>query len=420
MQQSIKMIKSLKISQEQLFMLSVLLVNGGNYLYNLLLGRILGPAQFADAAVLITFLLVLSFVAMTFQLVTAKFSVLLENNVLINFLTTIYKNSTAIGIGLGTLIIIFSKQLQTVFNTSSSSMFVIFGVGVPLYFVMSVNRGVYQGKKEFKKLSITYQLEMLSRLVLTISLIYLLGLKSSIVIAIGILLSFVFGLIPFNTKNFNLNIKGQLLVSDKKAIKHFLLVTAFYELTQIIINNSDILLVKHYFPSHDAGLYASLALIGRIVYFIAWMFVMLLLPEVVQLKKEGKDPSKILFKYILYIAAIAITIIVGCALFPNLAITLLFGEQYLDVAPLLWKYATATGLFALSNIFAYYYLSLDKYVPVLISAVFGVLQVVLIFLFHSTLEEVVYMQIIAMVLLLLVQLTFYITGLEIKSKSSQT
>jgi len=155
-------------------------------------------------------------------------------------------------------------------------------------------------------------------------------------------------------------------------------------------------------------------LIGRIVYFIAWMFVMLLLPEVVQLKKEGKDPSKILFKYILYIAAIAITIIVGCALFPNLAITLLFGEQYLDVAPLLWKYATATGLFALSNIFAYYYLSLDKYVPVLISAVFGVLQVVLIFLFHSTLEEVVYMQIIAMVLLLLVQLTFYITGLEIK------
>jgi len=295
-------------------------------------------------------------------------------------------------------------------------MFVIFGVGVPLYFVMSVNRGVYQGKKEFKKLSITYQLEMLSRLVLTISLIYLLGLKSSIVIAIGILLSFVFGLIPFNTKNFNLNIKGQLLASDKKAIKHFLLVTAFYELTQIIINNSDILLVKHYFPSHDAGLYASLALIGRIVYFIAWMFVMLLLPEVVQLKKEGKDPSKILFKYILYIAAIAITIIVGCALFPNLAITLLFGEQYLDVAPLLWKYATATGLFALSNIFAYYYLSLDKYVPVLISAVFGVLQVVLIFLFHSTLEEVVYMQIIAMVLLLLVQLTFYITGLEIKSK----
>ena len=77
--QVISVLESKKISQEQLFMLSVLVVNGGNYLYNLILGRVLGPAEFADAAVLITFLLVLSFVAMTFQLVTAKFSVVFEN-----------------------------------------------------------------------------------------------------------------------------------------------------------------------------------------------------------------------------------------------------------------------------------------------------------------------------------------------------
>ena len=77
------------IAPEQLFMLSVLIVNGGNYLYNLLLGRLLGPSQFADAAVLITFLLVLSFVAMTFQLATAKFSVVLQSNVLQNFFSKV-------------------------------------------------------------------------------------------------------------------------------------------------------------------------------------------------------------------------------------------------------------------------------------------------------------------------------------------
>ena len=43
-----------KIKPEQIFMLSVLLVNGGNYLYNLILGRYLGPEKFADAAILIT------------------------------------------------------------------------------------------------------------------------------------------------------------------------------------------------------------------------------------------------------------------------------------------------------------------------------------------------------------------------------
>ncbi|PKG53321.1 MULTISPECIES: oligosaccharide flippase family protein [Olleya] len=412
--QVLSLLKSKKISPEQLFMLSVLAVNGGNYLYNLILGRVLGPAEFADAAVLITFLLVLSFVAMTFQLVTAKFSVIFENETFTNFVSKIYKNATFVGLGLGALIIVFAGQLQAVFNTSSSSMFTIFGIGVPLYFLMSVNRGVFQGKKEFKSLSITYQAEMLSRLVITLALIFLLDVQSSVVIAIGILISFGFGLVPFKFKNLNFKKSIAIEASQSKQVKSFFIITAFYELTQIIINNSDILLVKHYFDAYDAGLYASLALIGRIVYFVAWMFVMLLLPTVVQLKKEGKATAPILFKYVGYIAAIATAIVIGCALFPETAITLLFGDSYLAMAPLLWKYALATGLFAISNIFAYYYLSLDRYIPVVISGVFGMLQMGLVIFFHESLEQVVHMQIIAMVLLLVIQVIFFMFDSKLK------
>ena len=412
--QALSILKSKKISPEQLFMLSVLAVNGGNYLYNLILGRVLGPAQFADAAVLITFLLVLSFVAMTFQLVTAKFSVVFENDTFKNFISKIYKNATIVGLGLGALIIVFANQLQALFNTSSSSMFTIFGVGVPLYFLMSVNRGVFQGKKEFKSLSITYQAEMLSRLIITLALIFLFNIQSSVVIAVGILISFGFGLVPFKFKNLNFKKTIAIEASQSKQVKSFFIITAFYELTQIIINNSDILLVKHYFDAYDAGLYASLALIGRIVYFVAWMFVMLLLPTVVQLKKEGKATAPILFKYVGYIAAIATAIVIGCALFPETAITILFGDSYLTMAPLLWKYALATGLFAISNIFAYYYLSLDRYIPVVISGVFGMLQMGLVIFFHDSLEQVVHMQIIAMVSLLVIQVIFFVFESKMK------
>ena len=412
--QVLSLLKSKKISPEQLFMLSVLAVNGGNYLYNLILGRVLGPAEFADAAVLITFLLVLSFVAMTFQLVTAKFSVIFENETFTNFVSKIYKNATFVGLGFGALIIVFAGQLQAVFNTSSSSMFTIFGIGVPLYFLMSVNRGVFQGKKEFKSLSITYQAEMLSRLIITLALIFLLDVQSSVLIAIGILISFGFGLVPFKFKNLNFKKSIAIEASQSKQVKSFFIITAFYELTQIIINNSDILLVKHYFDAYDAGLYASLALIGRIVYFVAWMFVMLLLPTVVQLKKEGKATAPILFKYVGYIAAIATAIVIGCALFPETAITLLFGDSYIAMAPLLWKYALATGLFAISNIFAYYYLSLDRYIPVVISGIFGMLQMGLVIFFHESLEQVVHMQIIAMVLLLVIQVIFFMFDSKLK------
>ena len=399
-------------------MLSVLAVNGGNYLYNLILGRILGPAQFADAAVLITFLLVLSFVAMTFQLVTAKFSVILEDKLFPSFISIVYKNALIVGISFGALIIVFSKQLQLVFNTSSSSMFVVFGIGVPLYFLMSVNRGVFQGKNAFKKLSITYQTEMLSRLLFTLGLLFLFNIQSSLVIAIGILISFGFGLIPFKSNNFNFKTSVVIKASQTKLVRKFFIITAFYEFTQIIINNSDILLVKHYFESYDAGLYASLALIGRMVYFIAWMFVMLLLPTVVQLKKEGKPTAPILFKYVGYIASIASVIVLCCLLFPESAITILFGKSYLAIAPLLWKYALATGLFAISNIFAYYYLSLDRYMPVVFSGIFGMLQMGLVIFFHESLEQVVHMQIIAMIFLLVFQISYFV--LDCKTQSTQS
>ncbi|WP_422107108.1 oligosaccharide flippase family protein [Winogradskyella sp.] len=416
--QTLALLKSRKLTPEQFFMLSVLIVNGGNYLYNLILGRVLGPAQFADAAVLITFLLVLSFIAMTFQLVTAKFSVLFEEATFKSFIAKVYKQALVVGIFLGVLIIGFASQLQAVFHTSSSDMFVIFGCGVPLYFLMSVNRGSYQGKKAYKSLSITYQGEMLSRLLITLGIILLFDIKSSWVIAMGILLSFGFGLFPFKVKQLNFKTVWPLEKTYSRQIKHFFLLTAFYELTQIIINNSDILLVKHYFESYEAGLYASLALIGRIVYFIAWMFVMLLLPAVVELQKEGKATASVLFKYVGYIAAIASVIVLVCLACPELIIKLLFGEAYISMAPLLWKYAIATSMFAISNIFAYYYLSLDQYVPVIISGVFGMLQVALVVFFHDSLAQVVHMQIVAMALLLGIQLSFFLFGNKFQSALS--
>ncbi len=389
-------------------MISALLVNAGNYLYNVLLGRILGPEQFADAAILITFLLVLSFAAMTFQLVTAKFSVSIEKEYFEQFIAIIYRYALIVGIVVGLGIVFFSSMLQEVFHTQSAMMFQLLGIGVPLYFIMSVNRGILQGKKKFATLAITYQGEMMSRLVLTLVLLFFLGIQTSLIIAFGITASLVCGLFPFSgiRKPFS-----KILALPSRHTKHiqkFFLLTAFYELTQIIINNSDILMVKHYFDEHQAGLYASLALIGRVVYFAAWMFVMLLLPKVVQLKKEGKPTTTVLLTYLSQIALLAILIVFMCYMFPEFIVNMMFGAEYLSIAPLLWKYAIATSLFAISNVFAYYFLSLDNYVPVVLSGILGVSQIALIAYFHDSLAQVVIVQMIAMLVLLVIQLIYFL------------
>lgn len=388
-------------------MLSAFVVNGGNYLYNLGLGRVLGPGAFADAAILITLLLVLSFVAMTFQLAVAKFTTEFDKSKQDAFVQRAYKQATTFGIILGAAIVVFAGSLQTLFQTESSVMFTIFGIAVPLYFIMSVNRGNLQGRKSFIALSITYQLEMVCRLALTFALLLFFNIESSVAVATAIAISFIAGVFPFKKLTSREAVQSALTSKESKAVMNFFVLTACYELTQIICNNSDILLVKHYFPSYDAGLYASLALIGRVVYFVTWMFVMLLLPTVVSMRKEGKNSVPVLMKYVGYITALASGIVLFTFLFPSFAVQILFGEQYMSIAPLLGWYALATSFFALSNIFAYYYLSLDHYKPIVIAAIFGVLQIVLIILFHDSLFEVVLAQVVAMGSLLIAQLLYF-------------
>lgn len=397
-----------QFSTEQMFMITMLIVNGGNFLYNLILGRLLGPEAFADAAILITFLFILSFIGMTFQIVTTKYVVIYTFRKRIAFIRLMTKYALFSGIVLGLIIIASCNLLQKVFHTQSASMFVLFGAGIPLYFLMSVNRGIYQGKNNFFNLSRTYTSEMISRLLFTIvAILFVPNLPSSIIVASGITLSFVFGLQPFQKiflKKLTLEKRETISVQN---IATFFALTAFYELTQIIINNGDVVLVKHYFNNEEAGLYASLALIGRVVYFVAWMFLMLLLPTVLTLKKEGKNTRPILIKYVGYIVVLSTFIVATTYFFRDQVVFLMFGENYLSVAFLLWKYALATSIFAIANIFAYYFLSINKYAPVVISALLGLTQIILIAMFHKSLEQVVEMQIISMVILLIFQLVYF-------------
>lgn len=396
-----------KVSPEQLFMGSVLLVNGGNYLYNLILGRLLGPEAYADAALLVTLLLVLSFLGMTFQLATAKFAVLFSEDQWKAFQNLMYRYAAVFGFLVGLLLVVFSTDLQVIFNTGTSWMFKTFGVAIPFYFFLSVNRGKYQGRQEFAKLSVTYQTEMWSRLLITLGLLLFVPMEPALLVAVGIALSFVFGLIPSNFQDVSIFKTKDLVQKNRRSVSDFIMLTACYELTQIIINNSDVLLVKHYFDALDAGLYASLALMGRVVYFVAWMFVMLLLPVVVQKQKDGEPTAPILFKYVGYIGLLSLMIVSTCYMFPELIIKLMFGDAYISMAHLLWQYALVSSLFAISNIFAYYFLSLDHYLPVIFSGVIGLSQILLIFFFHSSLAMIVQLQIIAMIALLVAQLLYF-------------
>jgi O-antigen/teichoic acid export membrane protein len=395
------------LSNGKIFMFSMLIVNAGNYAFNLILGRFLRPVAYSDAAILITFLLIISFIGMTFQIVTTKYVIEIEEKFKTQLIQIISLFSIIIGLIIGLVIFINSIFLQDFLNTSNNFIFKIFALGIPIYLFLSVNRGIYQGENNMKLLSITYIFEMISRFLVTFLMLYFISTsEKSIIVSFGILFSFIFALFPISKKFFIKNIFNHRI--NLKPIFLFFLLTAFYEFSLIIINNSDIILVKKYFSNYYSGLYASLALIGRVVYFVTWTFVMIQIPKVIQLQKKGEKTTQILFKNIFIISFFSLSIVFFTYLFPNFVVFVMFGNDYIEIAPLLWKYALATAFFVISNIFSYYFLSLNNYFPVLFTSIFGIIQIYLITLFHNTLEEVVYVQIFSMFILLLLQIFYFL------------
>jgi len=250
-------------------------------------------------------------------------------------------------------------------------------------------------------------MEMLGRIVVTFVLIGFTKTPPTIAVTIAILVSFLVGLFPNKFQFKKLNTFVEVSIKDKNTIIKFIVITLLYECTQMIINNSDILIVKHYFDDIDSGLYASLALIGRVIYFITWMLIMILLPEVIVTKKNGENPIKILLKYLKYISCLIICLLTICFFCPKTIVSLLFGEAYLSISSLLFKYALATSLFALGNLFVYYFLSLSQYKPVIIAVLFGFAQFIFLIFFHNTLEDVVHVQIALMFTFLIVMFGWF-------------
>lgn len=417
-------IKSLFLNDASFLFISTIIVNAGNYGINLILGRVLGPSEFAEASILATAVLMLSFIAIGFQLTMAKYSatyVAEENTSKLNTLTYwLSKRSYIIGLGLSSLLLLSVYPLKQFLHFNSTLPLVFVIICIPIYFHLSVSRGLLQGIEKFKSLAFTYISEMGARLLVTFILVFVAvkwqGGWTSEAVAFGFLVSFV--VTYFVSKQKTESNSDKLPEADLSLIYKFVIVIGIYEFSQILINNSDIILVKHYFDNEEAGLYAALALIGRVVFFATWTIVTLLFPKVIQKEKKGEKHSHLFWGSLLIVGGIGVSIIIACLLMDELIINILFGSAYLSVSPLLWKYAVATTLFACANVFAYYYMSLNRYFPVFLSVIAGIAQIGLIVVFHDSVEQVILVQILLMGGLLTAMIIYYVLVNYFNTKTS--
>jgi O-antigen/teichoic acid export membrane protein len=375
------------------------LVSVLNFGYNVAVARMLGPAGFGHAAVAVTLLMFVSALTLSFQLVGAKLVARSETPaqkaaVYQQLMKRAWKIGAAIGIGLT----LCSGAIASYVHLPSAWMIVVLATGFAFYVPVGARRGGMQGMCSFKRFAASYVFEALLKLVGAVVLVMMGFGAMGAIAAIAASLVFAY-FVPGVPSELHLDPAKGVIVSggeSRQAIVYFA--------GQVLICNTDILLIKHFFSPDRAGLFAAVALVGRVVYFASWMVVSAMFPISAGAKEE-QSRKGLLAVPVLFVILLTGGFVTMLTFFPDLVLHLVFGRMFTagsSLGSLLALYAANAGIYSMSVVLIAYEMSRRIANTAWWQLAFSGFIVGGIYLFHSTLHQVVYVELTCMSALLLV------------------
>jgi len=379
-----------------IMLLSTSLVSVVNFAFNVSMARMLGPAKFGHVTAAVTILMLASAITLAFQLVCAKF---VARNDTLGEKVSIYRSllgkAWGVSLAVGAGLFILQKPVADYLRIPNHWVLAVLAIGIAAYVPLGVRRGAMQGICSFGKLSGNFIIEALAKLLIAVLLV---ALGYEVLGAVGAISGSILSahLFPRMSPQFRARPHTALQPASfgegMQAIVFFI--------GQVIINNIDILLVKHFFAPELAGSYAAVALVGRVLYFAAWSVVSAMFPVSAAAKPRQEDSSVILVP-LLFVLAIAIIFVMAATFCPAFIITTIFGGGFAQSGSLLSLYAAATGLYALSVVLMTYEMSRRIANTAWLQLIFSGVLVLAIAMFHHTLGEVIVVQIVLMAAMLL-------------------
>jgi O-antigen/teichoic acid export membrane protein len=394
--------QSMVLNGSIIMLLSSTLVSLLNFAYNVVMARMLGPSSFGHVTASVTLLMLASAVTLSFQLVCAKF---VARNRTPGAKAGVYRTlrgkAWMLSLALGGAMVASQQRLASYLHFPDPRVLAVLAIGIAAYVPLGVRRGAMQGSCSFQRLSASFIVEAVTRL-LTGAVLVAEGY--GVLGAVGAISAAVLAAYFFPALGRELRVKSE---EGEPASFHEGIQAIVFFVGQVTISNVDILLVKHFFAPDLAGLYAAVALVGRLLYFASWSVVSAMFPVTAAAKPQDGAPRVVLLP-LLVVVVISVVFIFTMSLFPHLIIHAIFGVEFRQGEPLLALYAAATGIYSLSVVIMTYEMSRRIANTGWLQLVFSGMFVLGISAFHNTLRQVIEVQIVLMSsMLVLVFLSFF-------------
>jgi len=417
--------QEVKTLQARILSGSVVLLSGSglataiNLAYNIAVARFLGPMGFGHATAVYTLLILISAVTLSFQIVSAK---LVAQQPAAGGKSAAYRyfhrGAWACGVVIALLLLLFQTGIANYLNLPSPVLVALLAIGVAFYVPLGSRRGYIQGAYGFRLLATNLVLEGAVRLGGSLLLMTLgFGVRGVVAANSAAVAVAYLAAAPKLTPA----IPSQLHPSY--ALRETLQGMVFFA-GQMLINNCDIVLVKHFFAPKPAGLYAAVAMVGRVIFAFSSAVVNTMFPLVAGTRDEERKGYKLLTTSLLLVLGIGSALALGLRIAPAGIWTVFFGPEFglpgkHGFPYLLALYAITTVVYSLSVVIITYEMSYKIANTSWVQLAFSGVLVIGICQFHSSLEQVILVQLVLMlVLLLIVAVPFFREALT-GSKSLQ-
>jgi O-antigen/teichoic acid export membrane protein len=325
-------------------------VNVGNYAVNLLLGRYLAPGAFGDVVFVTTGLLMLSVGAGAMQAATARGVAATPEGDAGAVARAVVRRAGGTACLAGAVVSVLlaasARWATGVFHVSSLAPFYWLGALAPLHFLQGVQRGALQGSSRIARLTATFQAEMLARLGGSwVALALGLGPDGVCAALFG---SVVASLIAGGRGPPRVSgaLAARALAPAEPRFSSVLASALVAQLGAAAFTQADIFVVKSFATPEQAGAFAVVILLGRIVSFATQAAWVPLLPAVVARARDGHRTRGLLFAALGLVAAVGLPLVLAGFAAPAALIKVTFGAHHLAGAVFLGPYLAATLLHA--------------------------------------------------------------------------
>ncbi len=352
-------------------------------------GRAIGTSEYADfsAALSAIYLVGLTVSPMTPTIarLTARYRSRGERRAVVALRHAAMRHMGAAGAAVTLVGLATSSLIARVLHFRSAMPLVLAFAAVLMLSLISVDRGEAQGLFRFRLYNVNIILESVLRLAIAVLLLQRARTASAALIAYVVGLAVSELVLAGALRDVCPDAKEQTV--DWQEVRRLAIPMVMLMFLLAVFQNADMLVVKRWFPAQQSGLYGAASLMARTFGVIFAPLYVLAGPVMTAAHEARRSITAVALRLCGWFIALAAGPLAVLAIWPRPLLRALYGVPFADAAPLVAPLSGVAIIAYTAVLLAQVFITLDDFRFLRVYAIFAVLCLAGLLLWHSSIKQ---------------------------------